>query len=392
MKRLSRNYKIAIVLILLIVSNCITFMLTTTGIVTFGNRVVISADSEQSAQGIRKFAMLKKEIDTHYYKDVDETALIDSAIDGMFQALGDEYSQYYPKDVYQSMLETSLGSYAGIGLIITEDDAKNTLVVGTYPNTPAAGADFQPGDSITALDGENVEGIGSEAVAEKMRGSEGTQVTVTVRRGEEDLDKTVTREKITIPTVSGSVLDGQIGYIQISDFTESTAEDFNTTLDSLLTQNITGLIIDLRDNSGGIMTSAIEVADRLLGDTLIVYTENKQGERNEYRSSAEKQVDLPMAVLVNGNTASSSEILAGALQANDAARLVGTQTFGKGIIQEVVSLKDGSGYKLTDAAYYTPDGKSIHGTGLTPDVVVEAAQGDEDVQLEQARALIGLKN
>ncbi len=366
------------IIFLILATNTVTFFLTATGIVTFGNRIVVTANDESTKTGIRKLAALKRAIDEDYYQEVDGNALMDGAISGMFNALGDPYSAYYSSSDFQQLMSTSIGNYAGIGLMITEDENKHTIVVGTYPNTPAAEAGFLNGDKITAINGEDMQDAGADAVAGKMKGEEGSTLDITFEREGVSQTVTLTREKINIPTVSGKMLDNGIAYIHISDFTESTADDFNSTLSSLMGQSMTGLIVDLRNNGGGMVPSAQSIADRLLGEGLICYTMDKYGNREDITSSDEEKLEMPIAVLVNNETASASEILAGALQDNDAAVLIGTQTYGKGIIQEVVSLSDGSVYKLTYEEYFTPDGHTVQGEGLTPDIEVESDEENID--------------
>ncbi|MDO4288709.1 MAG: S41 family peptidase [Eubacterium sp.] len=392
MEKSQRRKYIVIAVLLVLVTNAATIFLIESGLVTIGNRVVVTANSQETARGLQKLAFLKEKIDSSYYQDVDDNTLMEGAMKGLFEATGDEYSAYYNAEDFEKLMETSTGSFSGIGVVVTQDENATTTVVTPYKNTPAGNAGIEAGDKIVAVDGEDVTGKGMDYAVSLMRGEAGTPVSVTVLRGETTLTFDLTREDIDTPTVDSKNING-IGYIAITEFTLKTSEDFNTQLDELLSQNITGLVIDLRYNGGGLVTSAVAVADRLLGDTEVVYTIDKQGNRRDYKSTGDVQLDIPMVVLVNGSTASASEILSGAIQDTGAGTLVGTKTFGKGIVQDVVPLSDGSGYKVTSATYYTPNGRSIHGTGLEPDVAVEQnaeyqntlnVPEDQDTQLQKA--------
>ncbi|MEG0379833.1 MAG: S41 family peptidase, partial [Eubacterium sp.] len=309
---------------------------------------------------------------------------------------GDKYSAYYTEEEFQKLMESSTGTYSGIGIVVTEDENGTTTVVTPYRNTPAANAGVQINDKIIKVNGEDVSAKGSEYTVSLMRGEAGTPVEVTILRDGQEQTMNLTRQNIDTPTVDSKVIDG-MGYIVISEFTNKTSDDFNAQLETLLSQNISGLIIDLRYNGGGVVPSAVAVADRLLGETNVVYTVEKDGKRKDYNSTDEVKLNLPIMVLVNEGTASSSEILAGAIQDTKSGKLIGTQTFGKGIVQEVVPLKDKTGYKLTNAEYFTPNGNNIDQKGLTPDTVVEQNEAykntlnvpeDQDIQLQKAIELL----
>ena len=391
-----RKKLIVIAVIALIVTNILTFCLTTGANVALGNKVILNVDSTEMADGLKKLVSLKGHIDKEYYKDIDDTTLMEGAMKGMFESTGDPYSGYYTEEEFQKLMESSTGTYSGIGVVVTEDESATTTVVTPYKNTPAGDAGMQIGDKIVKVNGEDVSGKGSEYTVSLMRGDPGTEVEVTVLRDGQEQTFNLTRQSIDTPTADSKVIDG-IGYISISEFTNKTSEDFNAELENLLSQHISGLIIDLRYNGGGVVTSAVAVADRLLGDTTVVYTVDKDGSRKDYTSTGEVKLDLPMAVLVNEGTASSSEILSGAIQDTGAGQLIGTQTFGKGIVQEVVPLKDKSGYKLTNAEYFTPNGRNINEKGLTPDVAVSQNEAykntlnvpeDQDLQLQKALEIL----
>ncbi|MEG1432638.1 S41 family peptidase [Eubacterium sp.] len=399
MKKRKINLTVVFVLVL-ILSNLGTYFLAVNGVFNGKNSVTIKTDSQTISSGLQKIASLEKKIQSDYYKDVDEQALMDGAIKGMFDAIGDEYSAYYTKDEYTKLMESTTGSFEGIGVVVTEDGNKNTIVVTPYKDTPAGNAGIQTGDTIIKVDGEDVTGKGMDYAVSKMRGTAGTPVKVTVSRDGQEIDFNLTRDTIDTKTVDSKVLGNNIGYIEISQFTETTGEEFKQQMDDLMAQGIQGLVIDLRYNGGGLVDQSVEVADRLLGQTEVVYTVDKQGNRKDYRATSEDQVTVPVTVLVNEGTASASEILAGAIQDTQAGTLIGTKTFGKGIVQEVISLMDGTGYKLTNAEYFTPNGRNIHGVGLTPDVEINQNESykdtlvvpeDQDTQLQKALEVLQSK-
>jgi len=334
---------------------------------------------------------LKEQIGAEYYKDVDDETLMEGAIKGMFESLDDPYSIYFTNEEFKTYMESATGVYEGVGIVVSEDENGYTIVIAPQKGTPADEAGIKTGDKIIKVNGEDVSTIGSEEVVMRVRGPADTTVDVTIARGEEVIDLTLTRKSIEVKTVDSRVI-GNTGYIQITEFTNNTATDFTAQLDELMAQNISGLVIDLRGNPGGGVAEAVAIADRLLGNTTVVYTVDKQGKRTDYNSDDTVSLALPMAVLVDGGSASSSEILAGALQDTGAATLVGVKTFGKGIVQEVVGIKDGGGFKVTNSEYFTPNGNNIHEKGLEPNVLIEATDfmknniftDEEDVQLQKA--------
>ena len=388
------------IIALVIITNIMTYCLVGIGIVPVKNHLVIASDNQEMIQGLQKIATLEKRIDSDYYQDVNTEDLMDGALKGMFEATGDKYTTYYTEEEYKKIIESSTGEFEGIGVAVSETDDGLTKVIMPYANTPAGNAGIQTGDIIVKIDDEDVTTSGIDDVVSKMRGETGTTVKVTVLRNSELIDYELTREKIDVPSVTSEKM-GNVGYIKITSFTTKTGDEFDQEIDKLLDQNITSLVIDLRYNLGGVVDSSVAVADRLLGKTTVVYEIDKNGERTDYSSTDDLKIDLPMVVLVNGATASSSEILAGALQDLDAADLVGTQTYGKGVVQEVVSLSDGSGFKMTSAEYFTPNGRNINDKGLTPDIVIDQAEDyqqvldvpvDQDVQLQKALQVLEEKS
>ncbi|MBC3899115.1 PDZ domain-containing protein [Acetobacterium malicum] len=399
MENKSKKTKLIVIIVVLIITNIITFTVATTGNFLIGNKLIVNVDSSETAAGIKKLLALKEQISLEYYKDVDNTTLVDGAIKGMFESLGDPYSTYFTSAEFSKYMESATGVYEGIGVVVTEDEQGYTTVIAPQKGTPAEEAGIKTGDKIIKVDGEDVTTIGSDAVVAKVKGPADTTVNITIARGEEIIEMQLVRKTIEAKTVESRLI-GDKGYIQISEFTDKTADDFETQLGELLAQNITGLVIDLRSNPGGGVKEAVEIADRILGETMVVYTVDKNGEKTEYTSDGTEQLNLPMVALVDGGSASSAEILAGALQDTGAAQLVGTKTFGKGIVQEIISLTDGGGFKVTNSEYFTPNGNNIHEKGLEPNIVIEATDfmknnfftDDEDVQLQKALQVLSGTN
>jgi len=399
MENKQNKTKLVVIIVVLIITNMITFAVATTSNVLLGNKMIITVDSNETAAGIKKLLVLKEQIASEYYQDVNNTTLIDGAIKGMFESLGDPYSTYYTSEEFSKYMEMATGSYEGIGVVVAEDEQGYTYVIAPQKGTPADDAGIKTGDKIIKVDGEDVSTIGADAVVAKVKGPADSMVNITIARGEEIIDLELVRKTIEAVTVRSRVI-GDKGYIQISEFTDKTADDFETQINELMAQNITGLVIDLRSNPGGGVKEAVEIADRILGQTVVVYTVDKKGNKTDYTSDGEEQLSLPMVALVDGGTASSAEILAGALQDTGAAQLVGTKTFGKGIVQEVISLTDGGGFKVTNSEYFTPNGNNIHEKGLEPNIVIEATDfmmnniftDEEDVQLQKALEVLGVTN
>lgn len=319
-------------------------------------------------------------ITNDYYIDVDEDKLILGAIDGMTASLNDPYTYYQtPEDVEEEQTYEE-GVYYGIGVQLLAGSDDKLYVTRAYANSPARKAGIRSGDIVTAIAGETLTGSSAEQLnraVDMIRGEQYTGVDVTVLRGGEELTFNVTRDTVTINRVEYSVLEGNIGYIAIYEFMGDDVAGFNEALDALLKQKVSALVIDLRDNPGGLLSDVLDIADRLLDEGLVVYMENRHGERQSFYSK-KGGVSLPMAVLVNGFSASASEVLTGALQDYGVAEVVGETTFGKGIVQTITTFgNDGAGLHMTTESYYTPNGRSIHGTGIEPDVVIAPEENDE---------------
>lgn len=328
-------------------------------------------------------------VDSLFLYDYDKDEMADNIYKAVMSSLDDPYSKYYTAEEYKELSASTEGVYYGIGATVTLNDDGYVRIVQTQEGSPAEKAGILAEDVITEVAGENVKGMKLDDIVSRMKGEEGTSVTLTIVRGDETLKIDVTRRKIDSVLVAGKMLDNNIGYIVISQFEGVTLEQFNNAFDNLKEQGMQGLIIDVRGNPGGRLDTVTDILDRLLPEGLIVYMQDKNGKREEIRSDEECDLDVPCAVLVNGNSASASEVFSGALQDYGLAGIIGTQTFGKGIVQSIYKLDDGSAVKLTTQDYYTPNGNNIHGIGITPDEVVELdedayKQDGTDTQLDAA--------
>lgn len=350
---------------------------------------VISDDS------VKKLEALEEFIDEYYYNDEDIStdAMMEGMYAGLVDSLGDPYSVYYTAEEWQDLMQETEGIYYGIGAYLQLDLATGFAKInGVIPDTPAEEAGLRENDIIYMVDGEIVQGLELSEVVSRVKGEEGTIVHLTIyREGESDyLEIDVERRKIESPTVRYEMYDNGVGYIQITEFDEVTTEQFTEALAVIKGSKAKGLILDLRSNPGGSLPVVVDIARSILPKGLVVYTEDKYGERDEYTCDGKNELDIPLVVLINGNSASASEILAGAIKDYDKGTLIGTTTFGKGIVQRILPLTDGTALKLTISAYYTPKGNNIHGIGIDPDIECEfdsEAYYDEGVdnQLERAK-------
>lgn len=364
-------------------------------------RAAISTDSEKTetldmnlSQVKKKTGEIEELINAYYLDEIDGQKVEDTMYTGMVAGLEDPYSVYYSKEELESMEESISGAYSGIGATLTQDpDTGELSVVSCFDGTPAQEAGLQPGDVITGWNGKSVEGIELSELVSKIKTDPEEQLTLEIERDGETLEVELTRREVQIPTVEYEMLDNQIGYIRLVEFDEVTADQFKEAFEDLENQNMEKLIIDVRNNPGGVLQVVCDMLDQLLPEGLIVYTEDKNGNRKEYTSDEEYQFTKPLAVLANENSASASEIFAGAIQDYGIGTIVGATTFGKGIVQRTFYLSDGTGVKLTVAKYYTPKGHDIHKKGITPDVEIEldeelknqsSISHEEDNQLQKA--------
>lgn len=337
-------------------------------------------------------------IDENFYFDAsDDKERKEYIYKGILESLDDPYSVYYTADEYADLMNTSTGSYEGIGVSIQQDVKTKTLtVIRVFQGSGAEEAGMLPKDIIRAVDGRKLDGEEVSEVVTWIKGEPGTTVDVTVYRPSTDEELTLTIERKTIDnsTVSYKMRENQIGYIEVTDFYEKTAEQFEKAIDDLQGQGMKSLIVDLRNNPGGYVDVVVEMCNYILKEGTIVYTKDRDGNVvSSYEADGDHSLDIPMVVLVNGDSASASEIFSGCMQDHGIATLVGTTTFGKGIVQHVIPLSDGSAVKLTTQKYFTPNGNDIHGVGIEPDITVELPDElkyepvipeDQDVQLQKA--------
>lgn len=367
-----------------------------------GSRSAKTASADGSAGNslvnddtLEKLESLEEVIDKYYYKDedIDVEEMTEGMYSGLVASLGDPYSVYYTAEEWKELMADTEGIYYGIGAYLQLDTATGLAKInGVIENTPAEEAGLRENDIIYQVDGEMIQGLELSEIVSRIKGEEGTAVHLTiVREGESDyLEIDVERRKIESPTVKYEMYDNGVGYIQITEFDDVTTDQFTEALAVVKGSGAKGLILDLRSNPGGSLPVVVDIARSILPKGLIVYTEDKYGKRDEYTCDGKKELDIPMVVLINGNSASASEILAGAIKDYDKGTLIGTTTFGKGIVQRVLPLTDGTALKLTISSYYTPKGNNIHGIGIDPDIECEFDseayyERGVDNQLERAK-------
>ena len=346
-----------------------------------------------NSQALAKMKSVEELIQTYYYLDETETERLEEGVfDGMMSALGDPYSVYYTQEELEEQLADNEGVFFGIGAYISIDKVSGfPFVSGLIEGAPAEGAGLRPDDVIYQVDGVDTYGMTLNEVVSIVRGEEGSTVTLNIIRGNENFDVDVVRAKVTSETAKGEMLEDDIGYIQISEFADVTVDQFTEAYAVLKGKGAKALILDMRGNPGGLLSAAVDICRQILPEGLIVYTEDKQGKREEYTCDGTRKIEIPMVVLVNGGSASAAEIVTGAIKDHGVGTVMGTTTYGKGIVQKIYSLSDGSAIKLTVSAYYTPNGTNIHETGIEPDVEVlfdaEAYYAEESVdnQLEAAK-------
>lgn len=345
---------------------------------------------------VKKAKLIEKLVNEKYTGEIDEKLMEEDMYKGLMVSLGDPYSAYYTAEEFERINTENTGSYKGIGVVMQQQmDTGLVKVVRCYEGAPGERAGLLPEDILLEVNGESVDGQELSEIVKKIKSSKDEKVSLKIaREGESDaMDIEVSLEEINIPVVDHEMLEDKIGYIALYEFTEQTVPQYLDAFEDLQKQGMERLIIDVRNNPGGLLKSVCGLLEHILPEGLIVYTEDKEGNRSEMKSSGENELKMPLAVLVNGNSASASEIFSGAIQDYGIGEIVGTTTFGKGIVQTIVPLTDGSAVKTTTAKYYTPKGRCIHGTGIEPDVVVELNEGlekkadlskEEDNQLQKA--------
>lgn len=335
-----------------------------------------------------KMNKLASYIETFYLDDVSEEDMAEGAFKGVVAALGDPYSEYYTEEEYESLMESTSGEYNGIGVSISQKEENGEITIATvFDDTPAKEAGIQEGDVIVAVDGNDMTGKSSQDVVSMIKGKTDGTVTITVMRNGEKLDIQVEIRKVERPTVANHMMDGNIGYIKLGEFDGVSTSQFSEALNELKDQGMEKLVIDIRDNPGGRLDVVCDLLDLFVDkDKLLVYTKDKNGNKQEEYTRYDASVkDIPISIIVNGNSASAAEVFTGVMQDYGLAKIVGTQTFGKGIVQKILDMGDGSAVKLTVSKYYLPNDENIHGQGITPDYVIDADENtEEDVQLNKA--------
>lgn len=367
-----------------------------------GWKIYDSIQTRERNQGVvtddfvEKAKLIESIVDEKYTGEVDKELMESTMYKGMMASLGDPYSTYYTSEEYEDLNTETTGSYKGIGVVMQmQADTGVVKIVRCYEGAPGERAGLLPEDILVEVNEESVVGLELSEVVDKVKGSENDSAHLKIARdGESDyLEFDVPLEEIHIPVVSHEMLEDKIGYIALYEFTEQTETQYKEAFEDLKNQGMERLIVDVRNNPGGLLKSVCGLLDDMLPKGLIVYTEDKEGNKQEINCDGENELDMPLVVLVNGNSASASEIFSGAIQDYGIGTIVGTTTFGKGIVQSVIPLTDGSAVKTTTAKYYTPNGRCIHGTGIEPDVEVELTEGleqkavlehEEDNQLQKA--------
>lgn len=370
-------------------------MLLVTGLVSCGLKVKDSSGKKTteavSSETDNKLEKLESLINEYYLKDVDQDDLQQGIYKGYIAGLNDPYSAYYDEEATKSFQESTEGEYDGIGAVMSQNRETGIITISqVYEGSPAEQAGIKDNDILYKVEDEEVTGQDLTEVVSKIKGEKGTDVKMTVLRGDDrkEVQVTATRATIEYPTVNSKMLDNGIGYLRITEFDAVTYDQYMNAYNNLKNQGMKGMIVDLRSNPGGSLSIVCKILDEILPEGKIVYTQDKNGKEEDFTSDEEKKIDIPITVLVNQYSASASEIFAGAIQDYKLGAIVGTQTYGKGVVQQIFDLKDGTCVKLTIAKYFTAKGQDIDGKGITPDVAIDYKaddnNSDADNQLDKA--------
>lgn len=393
---MSKEKKIYRTIMLIIVVALVTFILTTC--VMSNNTYKKDGSYTNISENLKlntKLNTIKKIINEDFLGEVDETKLTEAAIKGYVEGLDDEYTEYFTKEEMEEFKTETEGNYVGIGIYMLKNTKDNNIIVlSAIKGSPAEEAGLKTGDIIKKVNDKEYTAEKFEKIASDIKGKAGSKVKLEIQRGEETLTFEIERKKIELYPIESEVLENDIGYINISSFCEDCSSKFKENYDKLKKKNIKSLVIDLRNNGGGIVDEALEILDSILDkDSIMLITANKKGEEKIEKAKKKPTIEVPIVVLVNENTASSSEIFAAALKENNKAKIIGTKTYGKGVIQESITLSDGSGIKITTEEYYTPNRNKINKIGITPDIEVDLEEKtkniteisrDQDTQLKKA--------
>ena len=406
---ISKKKYILTIIIVIFVTAFLTMTLGNVILVEVGQKVVVTEQSfnalKNTAKKYEKLESVMEYAKENFLYEADEGVMLQGALKGTLSALGDPYTQFMTKKEFDALMQDTEGSYEGIGVYITASDDNKILIVSPIEDTPAEKAGLKTGDKIIRINGTDFSADQIDEAIKLMKGMPGTNVTLTISRVNKDgtnevSDVVINREKIRIKTIKPAKLDNNIGYIRITTFDLQTADDFKAAYENLKKQGIKGLVIDLRFNPGGIIDATVDITNMFLGEGIITYTKTKAGEIEYYKSDS-KMDDIPIVLLVNDGSASASEIMSGAFKDTKRATLIGTKTFGKGIVQRVQKFgNEGEGIKMTVSEYFTPNGINIHKIGIEPDIVLElpedaAGYGSEyydiDNQLQKAVEVLNEK-
>ena len=394
-----KKYRIYKTIMMLVIVIFITFIITSIALYTYytKNPIITTSNNNKSTKNdiTNKLENYRQIIDKYYLGEVDEEKLVEGAIKGYVEGLGDPYTEYISKEDMEDYIEDTMGNFVGIGIYMIKNTQYDKIqVLATIKGSPAEKAGIQAGDLIISVDGIEYKANDMTTASNNIKGEEGTKVVIELLRGAQNIKYEVTREKVIVNPVEGKVLSNNIGYIQFDSFDETTAKDFKAKYQELAKQGIQSLIIDLRNNGGGIVDQALEIADYVATkDSVLLYEIDKNNKEKVEKAKTDPIINMPIIILTNENTASASEILAGALKDLGKAKIVGTTTYGKGIIQQLLKLSDGSGIKITVEEYKTPNKNKINKVGITPDEIVELPDSvesifnvkeSEDTQLQKA--------
>ena len=337
-------------------------------------------DSVVTGNSAHKAARIEKLVEENYLEETDSDTLAEGMYAGMMASLQDSYSGYFSEENYKRLMESTEGKYTGIGLTMQQDqETKEITVYDCYAGGPAEKAGVKKGDVIYKVGDRLASEMSVTEVANEIKNGNVEEVKFTIKRGEEEIEVTIIPDTVEIPVVNSRMLKNKQGYVQIKEFTEGTPEQFRTAYERLKKENMKGMIIDLRNNPGGLLTSVCETLEQILPEGMIVYTEDKYGNRDEHTCEGKTPIEIPLVVLINEESASAAEIFAGAVKDHQMGTLAGTTTFGKGIVQKTYALGDGSAVKMTVSKYYTPKGVNIHGEGIHPDVEVKWTEKEENL-------------
>ncbi len=392
-----KRFKIYKVIMIVVISVFITFMVTSIALYTYfsNNPFTIYSSTSNSNDITKSLQKYREIIDKYYLGEVDDNKLQEGAIKGYIEGLGDPYTEYISKEDMEDYLDDTMGNFVGIGIYMIQNTQYDKIqVLSTIKGSPAEKVGIQAGDLIIKVDGIEYKATDMTTASNNIKGEEGTSVTIEILRGSQNLKFDIKREKVKVNQVEGKVLTDNIGYIQFTSFDETTAEDFKVKFEELNKQGIKSLIIDLRNNGGGIVDQALEITDFMTEkNDVLLYEVDKNNNETVRKAKNDPIIKMPIIILTNENTASASEILAGALKDLGKAKIVGTTTYGKGVIQQILKLNDGSGMKVTIEEYQTPNRNKINKVGIEPDEKVELPESvesvlnvkeEEDTQLKKA--------